>query len=223
MPHRRAVGNAGAGGTGRTGPSARLWGGCAPHAPIPEEHALRAARPTHPPSDVLSVGAPPPRPRPDQPVRGLRRRTEPPAPSRERAGMRGAPRASAARWSRTPRSDRRRENAPRLPERLPRGSASIGTQDTSHGPRPHPGGGSGPPARPGFFLHVGAVSIGTRGYLAGPPRPRPNDGASLAIPYCSLLLLASRGSRTALAPCTEGAQRPVPQALRKGLPGRELA
>ena len=30
--------------------------GCAPHTPIPDEHALRAARPRHPPSDFFSVG-----------------------------------------------------------------------------------------------------------------------------------------------------------------------
>ena len=141
MPHRRAVGNAGAGGTGRTGPSARLWGGCAPHAPIPEERALRAARgpPTHPrvfslwgrsphaPAGSAHAAWPSPAHRTPDGVRL-------PRPLRVRAGVRGAPRASAARWSRTPRSDRRRENAPRLPERLPRGSASIGTQDTSQGP-----------------------------------------------------------------------------------------
>ena len=31
-------------------------GGCVPHAPIPEERALRAARPTHPPRISFSVG-----------------------------------------------------------------------------------------------------------------------------------------------------------------------
>ena len=44
-----------------------LWGAAPPHTPIREERALRAARPTHPPSDFLSVGAPPPRPRPNRP------------------------------------------------------------------------------------------------------------------------------------------------------------
>ena len=142
MPHLRAVGNAGAGGTGRTGPSARLWG-AAPPTP-PSRRSARCAPlggPTHPPSGFLSVGAEPPRPRRIS-ARGVAFAGAPnsrwrPAPSPlagERAGVRGAPRASAARWSRTPRSDRRRVLAPRLPERLPRGSASIGTQDTSQGP-----------------------------------------------------------------------------------------
>ena len=60
--------------------------------------------------------------------------------------MRGPPRASAARWSRTSRSDRRRVFAPRQPERLVRGAASIGT----------------------------------RGYLAGPPHPIPDERAQAA-------------------------------------------
>ena len=74
MPHRRAVGNAGAGGTGRTGPLSLVCGGAARPTP-PSRRSTRtvvswtrgiprrAARPTHPPSDVLSVGAPPPHPR----------------------------------------------------------------------------------------------------------------------------------------------------------------
>ena len=37
-------------------------GGCAPHAPIADEHALRAAL-ARPPAEFLSVGAAPPRPR----------------------------------------------------------------------------------------------------------------------------------------------------------------
>ena len=57
----------------------------------------------------------------------------------------------------------------------------------------------------------------TRGYLAGPPRPRPNDGASLAMPRCSLLLLASRGNRTALD-SRAGARRPSPPPSPTGDP-----
>ena len=53
-------------------------------------------------------------------------------------GVRGPPRASAARWSRTPRSDRRREHAPRQRERLLRGAVSIGTRGYLAGPPHHP-------------------------------------------------------------------------------------
>ena len=66
--------------TGLSSPSSA--GGCAPHTPIPEERAHgrvvdardtsqgRAAHP--PPSDFLSVGAEPPRPRPDRPPAATR-------------------------------------------------------------------------------------------------------------------------------------------------------
>ena len=140
MPHRRAVGNAGAGGTGRTGPLSLVCGGLRPPRPHPGgARAARRSGPTHPRVFSLwgqSPHAPAGSAHAAWPSRA--RRTPDgvrlPRPLRERAGMRGAPRASAARWSRTPRSDRRRVLAPRLPERLPRGSASIGTQDTSQGP-----------------------------------------------------------------------------------------
>ena len=70
-------------------PSPSSVGGAAPHTPIPEERAhgrVVDARdtsqgrsgPTHPPSDVLSVGAEPPRPRPDRPPAATR-------PSRSRS------------------------------------------------------------------------------------------------------------------------------------------
>ena len=172
-------------------------------------------------------------------------------------GVRGPPRASAARWSRKPRSDRWRHNAPRPPERLLRGTASIGTRGYLAGPPtpipeehaqaasvdagiPRRAAPAHPPAPDSSFMW-GAVSIATRGDLAGPPRPRPNDGGVSRIPRCPLLLLAWRGSRTALdgraearrpspppspargegagarAPCTRSALRPVPEALRKGL------
>ena len=146
-----------------------------------------------------------PSPRGDPCETPVSRAVRHPRPLRERAGVRGPPRASAARWSRPPRSDRRHHNAPLQPERLLRGAASIGT----------------------------------RGCLAGPPHPRPNDGASLAIPRCSSrrgeaglpsLAAPRRGAPSpqpspargegagARAPCTRSALRPVPRAFRQGLP-----
>ena len=163
MPHRRAVGNAGAGGTGRTGPSARLWGGCAPHAPIPEERALRAARgpPTHP-RVFLSVGAEPPRPRRIS-ARGVAFAGAPnsrwrPAPSPlagEGWGEGCAARQRGEMEPHAPIGSAARERAATA-----RASAAGICFDRDAGylagpPHPHPGGGSGPPARPGFFLHVG--------------------------------------------------------------------
>ena len=130
----------------------------------------RRAAPAHPPALGCSFcGGGAPTPPPGSPT-GRRETARLPRPLRERAGVRGPPRASAARWSGTPRSDRRRVFVPRPPERLQRG----------------------------------AVSIATRGCLAGPPRPRPNDGAPLAIPRCS--------SRR------EGAGLPSMAALRRGAP-----
>ena len=117
-------------------------------------------------------------------------------------------------------------------------------------PHPHPGGACarscrrregylagplGPPTHPGLFFHVGAVSIGTRGYLAGPPRPRPDRRASLAAPYPSSrperarTLARFRSPRTGWAPerarvvSAPGVRRvpearcvPVPREFREG-------
>ena len=171
--------------------------------------------------------------------------------------MRGPPRASAARWSRTSRSDRPRKRAAtarasaagscfdrdaRIPRRAPTPPSRRSTRRLLLLTRGYPAGRLRPTRPPRILLSCGSCFDRTRGYLAGPPRPRRNDGAFSRIPRCSLLLPASRGTRTALdgragarrpspppsptrgegagvrAPCTESAQRPAPQAFRKGLP-----
>ena len=170
-----------------------LWG-LRPHAPARIAHPA-AARAAHgrvgttascSPLDQLA-----PRgvsPRGDPCKTPVSRAVRLPLPLRERAGVRGPPRASAARWSLKPRSDRRRESAPRQPERLLRGT----------------------------------VSIGTRGYLAGPPRPRPNGGASLAslAAPCS----SPRRERTGLPSMAAlGRGAPHPGPLPQGERGPEPA
>ena len=147
--------------------------------------------------------------------------------------MRGPPHASAARWSRTPRSDRRRHNAPRQPERLLRGAASIGTRGCLAGPptppsrrntrrlllltRGHPAGPLRPTHPPRILLSCGGCFDRTRGYLAAPPRPPPNDGASLA----SLLPAPPRVAREPDCPRWPrwGAAPLTPALSREGLEG----
>ena len=88
-------------GGARVKPTARacpLWGGGAPHAPIPDEHALRAAL-AHPPTlgCSFSGGCAPTPPAGVAGEASPPRAVRPPLPGGERAGVRGSPNSRGTR------------------------------------------------------------------------------------------------------------------------------
>ena len=230
MPHRRAVGNAGAGGTGRTGPSARLWG-AAPPTPPSRRSARCAPLGAHPPTLGFSLcGGGAPTPPPDQRTRrGLRRRTELPMASGSLApcGREGGGEGCAARQRGEMEPHAPIGSAARSRAATARASAAGICFDRDAGylagpPHPHPGGGR-PPARPGFFLHVGAVSIGTQDTSQGPHAP----DRTMARLSPSLTAPCSSSRREGAGPPSRLVQKarsaPFRRRFAKVSRGRELA
>ena len=195
-------------------------GGCAPHAP--SRRSTRCARlwPTRPPSEFLSVGAAPPRPRRVGSATAAPRagacRLWGAAPPRPHPGG-----ARAARGSGPPARPRSfvlwglRPHAPGglAAQPRPRGRARVVYGGRSP-PRPHPGGaraarGSGPPTRPRSFFLWGR-SPHAPGGLAAQSRPRGRARVS------AWLRPAPRWTGTGMRP--QGTRSHVRRCLGRGGP-----